>query len=217
MKAVTAEMMTEIDKRAQEEFGIPQDLLMENAGRAVAETILEDDVVITEQSIAVLCGKGNNGGDGYVAARYLHNHTPKSLVIFTQREKEIRGGAALRNFEAAAKMGIEMLSNEMFKPDDFTIVVDAVFGTGFRGELSDEVAKISELVNNSEAKVYAVDIPSGLNATTGAAARGSFKANVTISFGLPKKGFYEKEGPCLCGDVIVKNIGFPCELLEQYQ
>ena len=107
MEAVTAEIMAEIDKRAQEEFGIPQDLLMENAGKAVAETILEDDI-IEEQVIAVICGNGNNGGDGFVAARYLFKGNPKRLAVFTQSEKDIKSGSALKNFEAAAKMGIDI-------------------------------------------------------------------------------------------------------------
>ncbi len=217
-KGVTAEIMAEIDKRAQEEYGIPQEVLMENAGRSVAEAVISDTGVSVKPDIAVLCGRGNNGGDGFVAARYLASAGAGKVTIFLDETGLVKKGASFHNFNKVREMKLPVFPVERYVSlaDSYTVIVDAVFGTGFHGELPDIWIAAAKKVNSLSAFVYAVDIPSGLDATTGIAAKNTFKAFKTITFGLPKAGFFINDGPALSGRVIVAKIGFPQELLDQY-
>ncbi len=219
MKPVTAEQMAEIDRRAREEYGISQHVLMENAGRSVAETIIADSDDVTRERIAVFCGKGNNGGDGFVAARYLADAKPARLTVYVPDVEGIRPGAAVDNFRAVRDRGLDIRSLIGFdysKEGPFTVMVDAIFGTGFKGELDGERKRIARALKNAAVRSYAVDLPSGLNATTGKASKDCFRADKTITFGLAKQGFFVEDGPGVCGEVVVADIGFPRELLEEY-
>lgn len=219
MKPVSSEIMAEIDRKAREDYSLSQLVLMENAGRTSSELILTDIEPIKDKKIAVFCGKGNNGGDGFVAARYFANKSPLKLTVYVLDPLSIKEGAARDNFGIIRKMKIDVKSLEDFlrsEETDFSVHVDAVFGTGFKGELPKEYASLGEKLNSSGVKLYALDVPSGLDATTGLAAKNSFKAYKTITFGLPKEGFYRGDGPDLCGEIVVKDIGFPRELLEEY-
>jgi NAD(P)H-hydrate epimerase len=220
-KAVSSQQMAEIDRRAQDEFGISQDTLMENAGRSVVETLISDFPSIKNERIAIVCGKGNNGGDGFVVARLLQKEKPELVTVFAVGAGSMKEGSALRNFELLRGAGTEILPlSEIFttKTDMgvYTICVDALFGTGFRGELPEEYSRLGEVLNSLSLKRYAVDIPSGLDSTTGVAAKNCFKADKTVTFGFPKKGFYLKDGPEVCGEIMIKNIGFPETLLKEY-
>ena len=221
MKPVTAKVMAQIDCIAQEEYGISQSTLMENAGCSVADAVLADMPDLSIHSIAVLCGRGNNGGDGFVAARYLHTQKPKRLTVYVSGAEKIKPGSAKDNFVKISGSGMEirdageLLSLEKER-GDLSVFVDSLFGTGFKGELPAEYREIAEWVLGRETKVYAVDVPSGLDATSGESPGGSFKAFKTVTFGLPKKGFYAAKGPEACGEIIVADIGFPHELLERY-
>ncbi len=228
LRAVTAEQMSEIDRRAQEEYGISQSALMENAGRAVAEEIVKDLEQSTDHSqqstipggirTAVICGKGNNGGDGFVAARYLAQNPIMRVTIFVPSLFSTKGGAAAENFDRATKKGIEIFGlNDFFAVlHKYDVALDAMFGTGFKGEVSGEYAEAGKALNISKVKIYAVDIPSGLDATTGKASEHTPKAYKTVTFGLPKTGFFLNDGPRVCGEIVVKDIGFPSELLKEY-
>lgn len=217
MKAVTKEEMSNIDISAQQDYGMMQEVLMENAGRAAFEEIKKDVTSLEGKDIIMLAGKGNNAGDGFVLARHLYN-AGASPVIFAAEEK-IRPGAASSNFLTIQKMGIKVFSHKLFleeeKYHNREFYVDALFGIGFRGELPEVLQEISKIVR-SPSKVYSLDIPSGLDATSGEASSNCFAAYKTISFGLPKAGFYRKSGPRTCGKVINKDIGFPRQLLEPY-
>jgi len=220
-KGVTAFEMSEIDRKAQEVYGISQATLMENAGRAVAEVIFEDFKPLEKESIAVFCGKGNNGGDGFVAGRYLSKKTPRKLVIYTVSNDPPKSGAALENFTRAKESGLIIRPLKDFlslneNDISFTIGIDAIFGTGFKGNLPEECENLGKKLNSSNIKIYAVDIPSGLDATSGSAGENVLKAEKTITFGLPKQGFFLKAGPNLCGRIVIKDIGFPKKLLKQY-
>lgn len=220
MKAVTAEIMAEIDRRAQDEYGITQARLMENAGLAVAEAVIARHPRLEDQKIEILCGKGNNGGDGFVVARYLAEMTAACLSVFCIDTGNVRKGAASDNLKAMSALGIEPKPITEFIRNTFsgdpTIVIDAIFGTGFRGELPDVCGEAAEKVKKSCGVLYAVDIPSGLDATTGEASDPCFSATLTVTFGLAKQGFYLKDGPAVCGEIVVADIGFPEELLTRY-
>ncbi|MFH1665579.1 MAG: NAD(P)H-hydrate epimerase [Candidatus Omnitrophota bacterium] len=221
MKPVTAAIMAEIDRRAQEDYGIAPEVLMENAGRSAAEVILSDIESLKYEKIVVFCGKGNNGGDGFVIARYLADEAPAGLKVAVTDMDNVKKGPAYDNFVVIRKMGLDICPmKDIFKNGslgDITVGIDSVFGTGFSGELPVECAGVFNILNNSRIRLYAVDVPSGLDATTGEAAKGCLKAWKTITFGLPKLGFLTGEGPRVCGEVVVKNIGFPLELLKAYQ
>ena len=222
MRPVTAKNMSEIDRRAREEYGISETLLMKNAGRAVFDHIIADQGPICTKKIAVFCGKGNNGGDGFVIARHLENESPGSTTIFAMDADGVKEGAANDNYVIAKEAGISIEPLERFLSDadcleGYDIVVDALFGTGFRGELPEALSFAGKIINSSDKPCYAVDVPSGLNATTGNASSNSLKAFKTITFGLPKTGFFAGDGPDICGEVIVVNIGFPEELLAEYR
>ena len=221
MKPISAEIMAEIDRRAQEEFSIPQIVLMENAGRSVSEDIIKDLSSIKDKRIAVFCGKGNNGGDGFVIARYLADKTPGQLIVYVMDSENIRQGAALENFEKIRKMELDIrpmknVFTEKGVIENMDIGVDSIFGTGFKGELPEDCAALGSKLNLLDIRVYAVDVPSGLDATTGVASKDCPRADRTITFGLPKQGFFQQDGPDVCGEIVVKDIGFPRPLLEPY-
>ena len=221
MKPISAEEMAEIDRKAREDYGIPQAILMENAGRSATEVILTETDSLKNEKIAVFCGKGNNGGDGFVIGRYLANKSPGRLTVYVTDPANIRQGAARDNFEIIRKMGLDIRLIKDFLASaetagDFTIGVDAIFGTGFRGELPEEYASLGKFLNSCDIRRYAIDVPSGLDATTGVASKDCINAYKTITFGLPKQGFFIKDGPDVCGEVIVRDIGFPLALLEPY-
>lgn len=211
--------MAEIDKKAQEEYGLPQDVLMENAGRCAFDVIIDEASSIEGERIVIFCGRGNNGGDGFVVARLLFLKSPVSLTVYAPQESLIRRGSAYDNFIKIRDLGVDIKPISMFGAQDIenaTLAVDAVFGTGFKGQLPEGLREVSRCVNSKDIKLYAVDVPSGLNATTGEAAIDCFKAHKTITFGLPKAGFYQNDGPGVCGEILVKDIGFPPELLAPY-
>ena len=222
MKAVTAQQMAEIDRRAQDEYGISQSDLMESAGRSVSEIILSDSKSIKDERILVICGRGNNGGDGFVVARLLASESPSRLTVYVSDSQNIKEGAASRNFQSILDLGLEILPvKELLASEalinDYTISVDSLFGTGFKGELPGEYRLLGKMLNSSGLKRYAVDFPSGLDSTTGTAAENCCKSDKTVTFGLPKKGFFIGDGPGVSGEIIVKEIGFPPTLLKEYE
>ncbi len=173
-KGVSADVMAEIDRAAREDYGIPQTVLMENAGRAAVDVILNRFPLIEDERIAIFCGKGNNGGDGFVMARLLSEKNPAELSVYVPDRDTIKPGAPLENFRRIQEKAITILplNDFMWKDEltkDITLVVDAVFGTGFRGDLPDGFASLGGVLNASGAKIYSVDVPSGLNSTTGKA------------------------------------------------
>ncbi|HPN72649.1 MAG TPA: NAD(P)H-hydrate epimerase [Candidatus Omnitrophota bacterium] len=221
MVPVTAEKMAEIDEKARVFFGLKQEDLMERAGLSVAETLISESYRYNPQNIIVLSGKGNNGGDGFVSARRLFSVFGTKVVLYSAPERDIRPGSALSNFHRAKASGIKISAlGEALKDNSAfngnTAVIDAIFGTGYKDAMSGVFGKIADMVNKSGARVYSVDVPSGLNATTGEVLGSCFRADRTITFGLPKTGFYSGRGPEFCGKIDVVDIGFPKELLKDF-
>ena len=218
---VSAEKMAEIDLRAQTEYGISQEALMEKAGMAVADVVMSDISCQKDQDVLILCGKGNNGGDGFVAARHLFSGLGERVTLYATELDDIREGAALENFKRAVSLGITMdrLSSVLGRLDGGVmelVIVDALLGTACRGAMTGEYGEIACKVNSSGARVYSVDVPSGLNATTGEVMGKCFNARKTITFGLPKTGFYRGRGPKVCGEIIIADIGFPEDLVKEF-
>ena len=228
MKAVTAEEMRALDRRATEEFGIPSLLLMENAGRGIADLICS----LSFPKIIIFSGKGNNGGDGFVAARHLHNRGLQVKVLLLADPAQLKGDAAL-NFEIISKMKIPVVilmpevdpkgllrgeshkilrsAQEAMLRDAMTadLIVDALFGTGLRAPLEGLEALAVQAMNQPGCRVLAVDIPSGIDSDTGEVRGIAVKAEMTAALGLAKQGLLRGEGPRHAGEIRLLDIGLP--------
>ncbi len=200
MTPVTREVIEEIDRRAQEDFGIPADVLMEAAGKAVAKAVLER----TSGPVVVICGKGNNGGDGFVAARVLREEGRSVRVHLLSAPAP--GTPPDRNHQRV---------RDLCGPLSEGVIVDAIFGTGLRREVEGKYLSIIEEINQRATPVVAVDIPSGLDANSGEPLGAAVKADVTVTMGLPKTGF--EKGGDYTGEVIVADIGYPEALVGPYR
>ncbi|MFJ8260627.1 NAD(P)H-hydrate dehydratase [Rummeliibacillus sp. NPDC094406] len=209
-----------LDQYTIETLGLPGTVLMENAGTAVASTLLEhyEDV---EGKILVLAGAGNNGGDGFVIARKLSDHGLNVELCLLVSESKIKGDA-LVHYNVYRKRQLPFLQlteenlNELRKKiNHSTIIVDAMLGTGSYGNLREPYRSVIQMVNQSTAFVLSVDIPSGLQADDGHVEEFAIKADQTVTFVLPKVGFFLQEGPNYVGDWKVVNISVPTTLVKQ--
>ena len=206
-KAVTAQEMKEIEKTAFLN-GMAYIDMMENAGRTAAEEIIKD--YNPNGKIALVAvGKGNNGGDGYVVARYLKDAGAFVVVLMIDGFPVTED--AKTNFERCREEGIEILS---YQPvisdiliDGADIIVDAIYGAGFHGELNENAALAAKTINDATAKVVALDLPSGLNADDGSVAENVIKADTTVTFARLKCGQTTPNGLSVCGRIILKDIG----------
>lgn len=210
MKVVTAAQMKAIDRWAIVKMGIPAVCLMENAGRAVAEIILKEKKDLNK--VTVVCGAGNNGGDGFVTARYLKEAGTSVNVILAGKRRSFTPESKA-NYERACAIRVPIL--EWGKPRSRAalikadIVVDALFGVGLSRPVDGPYARLVDAINQSGRPVISVDVPSGLHATTGRVLGVAVRASRTIALGFAKKGFYRGQGPALCGRVTVVDIGIP--------
>ena len=215
MHLCRVEDMREMDRRAIEEFGIPETILMENAGHA-AFRILRERFGVENRRIAIFCGGGNNGGDGLVVARNIHSAGGRAEVILLADPDRYRGAAAV-NWTAVRKLGIasgpmesaEWAASRLETPDT---VVDALFGTGLDRDVEGRYRDAIERINASGKPVLSLDIPSGIHGDTGRVMGVAVRADATIAFGLPKTGNLLHPGAGLGGELFVSHISFPPEL-----
>ncbi len=209
--------MQSIDRRAIEGMKIPGLTLMENAGKRVAEEILER-FELSGKLATVVCGKGNNGGDGFVVARHLHQRGVK-IGLFLIGGRESVKGDALANLELAEKTGLTVqavtVPAAFAIPPETSLIVDAIFGTGFSGDVKAPYDEVIRRVNAHRAPVVAVDAPSGLDGASGRVADPTVKAELTVTFGLPKLGQVVYPGKSYCGQLVVVNIGFPDKAINE--
>lgn len=221
-KVVTVEQMRALEQRAMDEYNIPGILLMENAGIAVTkevEAILEKEK--SSNRVAVFAGKGNNGGDAFVVARHLMNHHYDVRMFLLCRPEEIQGDA-LVNWQILRKMGLRY---QMVLGDrdlnvarvgliNSALVVDGIFGTGFHGEMPAIDKEMIRLINESNRPVVAIDVPSGVNANTGAIGDICVHSTKTVTMALPKVGLYLEPATTYVGELIIGDISLPESLLE---
>ncbi|TMQ30389.1 MAG: NAD(P)H-hydrate epimerase [Planctomycetota bacterium] len=209
----------ELDRRAISEFGMPGVVLMENAGRGAAELLRSLGV---HGRIAICCGKGNNGGDGFVIARHLSNALLPVRVLLFAEPGELTGDAAC-NYGILAKAGADIRSFPVGKLDGAALsaelttaewIADALFGTGLTGPVRPPFHEIIKAINASDARVLAVDIPSGLDCDTGLATEPTVRAHHTATFAALKKGFANPAASAWLGQVHLVDIGVPRGLLE---
>jgi NAD(P)H-hydrate epimerase len=204
-----------LDRRALEEYGIPGLVLMENAGRAVAEEALRR-LGIAGAPVLVLCGPGNNGGDGLVIARTLFNRGARVAARFIGRETELAAGGA--DFQTNARLwrGLGQPLPVCSDPGELSalwagagLVIDALFGTGLTRPLGEPWRTVIQALNGARVPVLAVDLPSGLDADSGEELGGAVRASATVTLVALKPGLLRGRGPELAGRVSVAEIGIP--------
>jgi hydroxyethylthiazole kinase-like uncharacterized protein yjeF len=233
MKALTAAEMREVDRLTTERYGVSSLQLMETAGTQAANAfarLMRDAGLEPPHEICVLCGKGNNGGDGFVVARLLRSAAARVFVVLFAREEELRGDAAT-NFSRWREVGGEVV----FVADEAAwgevaarvlasdVIVDAIFGTGFRGVASGTTGRAIREVNAkskdatavSPALILAVDTPSGLPSDGEAGEEPILKAHHTVTFTAPKVGQLISRNAAAAGALRVVNIGSPRDLVEE--
>lgn len=208
----------ELDRRAIEEYGMPSLLLMENAGRACADQV-EALLAGTRGPVLVLCGPGNNGGDGLVVARTLWNRGVGVEALFVGPETRLEAGSAdvRTNLRLWRGLGQTIpclparadLARLTARLAGAACVVDALFGTGLTRALEDPWRSAIEAVNAAARPVLAVDLPSGLDADTGAELGAAMRADLTVTFVARKPGLLCGRGPALAGRLVVAEIGIP--------
>jgi NAD(P)H-hydrate epimerase len=213
------EEVRRVDRRAIEEYGVPGVVLMENAGRGSAELLRRLGI---HGRVAVCCGKGNNGGDGFVLARHLDNHhIPIKVLLFADPD-ELSGDAAVHyRILTHSELPIRIHSTTSLNHDAVRSdlvgaewIVDALFGTGLAGAVRPPFAALIDLINTCAARVLAVDIPSGLDCDTGQPLGPTIRAEHTATFVALKKGFTNPAAREWLGQVHVLDIGAPRRLLE---
>jgi ADP-dependent NAD(P)H-hydrate dehydratase / NAD(P)H-hydrate epimerase len=224
MKVLTAAEMREVDRLTTERHGVPSLTLMENAGKSVAGFIRQNFRKLGRRKIVVLCGKGNNGGDGFVVARHLLEMGAKPVVCLFANPGEVQGDAAVnlkRWQEASRDLRVICDANEWQAAKaavaSADIIVDAILGTGARGPVEGLLRQVIEDMDRHGAAqtIVAVDIPSGLSADTGEILGAAVAANFTITFTAPKVGFFLGTAYELVGQLLVRDIGSPVELIEE--
>ncbi|MGR3310895.1 MAG: NAD(P)H-hydrate epimerase [Candidatus Brocadiales bacterium] len=222
-KTVTREEMRELDRRAIEDYGILSIILMENAGRNVAIEVLKMLKNPQESNVAILCGKGNNGGDGFVIGRHLYNNgVTVNVYLATKISTVLSNGDAATNLKILLNMGIDI--KEICTADEvaqvlpqfskYTLIVDALFGTGLTGAVREPIKTMIEGVNALNIPVVAVDIPSGLDCNTGAILGTAIKSTKTVTLCCPKAGFFHNAGPSHVGELVTAGISIPRLLIQ---
>lgn len=215
---LTRHQLQEIDRRAVEEYGMSSLVLMENAGRGVADRLA---MLVGRGPVVICCGKGNNGGDGFVVARHLDARSVDVRVLLWAEPADLAGDAA-SNFRILEKSGIPLrvfgrrhdaarlaadLAGGQF-------VVDALLGTGAKGEPRAPLAEVIGALNKSGLPIFAIDVPSGLDCDTGIASAAAIKARRTYTFVASKPGFAAPGADEYTGEVEVLPIGAPRPLID---
>ena len=222
VKTVTREEMRELDRKAIEVYEIPGIILMENAGRNVAEEVYKMTDNQNKIKVAVLCGKGNNGGDGFVVARHLHNYGITVGVFLVAKISDIvKDADAGTNLKILLNMKIAIreilltteMNNILMELCSYDIIVDALFGTGLSGDVREPFKMLIDGVNNLNRPIVSVDIPSGIDCNNGNILGTAMKATKTVTFAAGKRGFYLGNGPLHTGEIIVTDICIPKELI----
>ena len=230
MKVVTAAEMRNIDQNTIENIGIPGIVLMETASSQIVQRIV--NYYPNAHRIGIFVGKGNNGGDGLVIARQLA-HSGRDVSIFLVSSQDSFTEEAHINLEISKNLGLHIeeiltdtafsdalgykTSTKIFLHNNITscdLIVDAIFGTGLRGDVRPHISNVINAINNLSIPTLAVDLPSGLDADTGNPLGTCIQADRTVTIGLPKRGLLVHPGAELSGKLDVVDIGFPHQVIE---
>jgi NAD(P)H-hydrate epimerase len=211
---LTREQARRVDKIAVEQYGMSSLVLMENAGRGAAEALLAIDPTVTR--VAILCGKANNAGDGFVLARHLEIRGVTATVVLLFPPAELSPDAR-HNFEILRRAGSPIIELSNAKPQaaGATWLVDAMLGTGAAGEPREPFAGAIRWMNAQVARRLALDLPSGLDCDTGQPAAATVRADATCTFVAAKRGFLAPAAQACLGEVRVVDIGAPPRLVRE--
>ena len=231
---LTRAQLAEHDRIAVEELGVPQALLMENAGRGAAHEILDflagrhaQGPALMARSawrVVILCGQGRNGGDGYALARHLHVAGLKVAVYTTGPADEMDADARVHRriwealgLETRSLQDPEVLEVHRGRWEAADALVDALLGTGFRGgTLRPLQAQVIQAANGVQRpRKVAIDVPSGLDCDTGEPSDACFRADLTVTFVASKRGFLARSAQAWLGRVVVVGVGLPAELVQR--
>jgi hydroxyethylthiazole kinase-like uncharacterized protein yjeF len=224
MRVLNTQQMREADRRTIDEIGIPSVVLMENAGRqsvAAMEAAFED---LADSHVGVLCGRGNNGGDGFVVARTLIQRGVETSVFLLGSVAEVRGDARI-NLEVLGRIGLtvveitnaqewELHFSEVSQCD---LLVDAMLGTGFNGQLSGLLETVVADVNGLGVPVVAIDLPTGVSADSHEVAGEAIDASMTVTLAAPKIPLILPPADSHCGDLVIADIGIPLPILDDIE
>tara|TARA_Y100001960_G_scaffold241305_1_gene255004 strand:+ start:1846 stop:2517 length:672 start_codon:yes stop_codon:yes gene_type:complete len=219
LESITPEKMKLLEDMA-EEIGISKLVLMENAGLQLANIIQKQYSKNKSKNILIVCGSGNNGGDGLVCARHLIQFADEITICLLNINGKLKTNEIKKNWNLIR--GIKKIKKmEIFQNKNFTkefeneinksdIIIDALFGTGLHGKLNNQVAFVMNQINKSEKSIVAVDIPSGLNPLDGSIANDVIIAELTVTFHKSKTGLLQRDE--ITGEIITVDIGIPPEL-----
>src|SRR5436190_20515192 len=221
MRVLNSAQMREADRQTVADIGIPALVLMENAGRQAVAAMEAMYTDLSERQVAILCGRGNNGGDGFVVARTLVQRGVDVSVFLLGRVADVRGDART-NLEILGRMGLtvvevsdsqawELHSSEV---SDCNLIVDAIFGTGLNAPISGLIETVIADVNTSGIPVVAIDLPSGLSADTPEQHGPVVDAALTVTLAAPKLSLVLPPGETLAGDIVIADIGIPGEVID---
>jgi NAD(P)H-hydrate epimerase len=224
MRVLNAAQMREADARTIQEIGIPSIVLMENAGRQVVAALEASYSDLPTRHVAVLCGRGNNGGDGFVVARTLHQHGVGVSVFVLASIADVRGDARM-NLEILGRLGLTTveIANEQAWELHFSeivkcnLIIDAVFGTGLKTPLSGMLETIVADLNGCGIPVVSVDLPSGISADTPELIGDCIHAAMTVTLGAPKLPLVLPPAESCAGNVVIADVGIPTEVLESVE
>ncbi len=224
MRVLSSRQMREADRRTIEDVGIPSIVLMENAGRQVVAAMESTFESLDSMSIAVLCGRGNNGGDGFVVARTLIERDIDVAVYLFASSADVRGDARI-NLDVLRNLGVDVVEiadagawelhgREVLAAD---VIVDALVGTGLSAPLSGLYETVVADVNASPRPVVAIDLPSGLSADDHAVNGPAIDASLTVTLGAPKLPLVLPPGEALSGTLVIADIGIPASVIEDVE
>jgi NAD(P)H-hydrate epimerase len=225
-KTVTSEQMYKIEENGQMVFGMQRLLMMENAGNKTADFLLRRfGAGLKRKKIVAICGSGNNGGDTFVACRHLAAACiPNITILLLAKPKELRTSEARINWNIIRKMkSLKKVALGYYKQndsgqvikmetEDAAIILDGMLGTGVKGKIREPLSSAIDKINQSKAYVLAIDVPSGLDPTTGEPSNKCIEANATITFHRMKKGL--DIGKKYTGSIHIEKIGIPPEAEE---
>ena len=215
---ITVRQARALDIKARELYGVSTLVLMENAGIAVAGEAV-GTLRSRPKKVAIFCGKGNNGGDGFVAARHLLTLGIKPAVFLAGRTEDVKGEAGinlkilLNLKQKVCEVSARDLPRIKSKISGYALIIDALLGVGLSGEVRGIYRDLIGMINAAGAQVLAVDIPSGLDSDTGKVLGCCVKADTTVTFVAGKRGMARGAGPQVCGRIAVKDLGIPLKQL----
>jgi hydroxyethylthiazole kinase-like uncharacterized protein yjeF len=224
MRVLNTQQMREADRQTIDEIGIPEVVLMENAGRqavAAMEAAFED---LAASKVGVLCGRGNNGGDGFVVARTLAQRGIEAIVFLLGSVSDVRG-TARTNLEILGRVGLTVveITNAQEWELHFTevsecdLIVDAIVGTGFHGQLTGLLETVVADVNGLGAPVVAIDLPTGVSADSHELAGEAIEASMTVTLAAPKIPLILPPADAYGGDLVIADIGIPSAVIDELE